>query len=193
MSMTHIYSELNAAVLRLALVHVATSNYKELADLGLTTEIIDELREFRAEDFVMVSSYSTHAPCLRSGVIDPQRILHLVRRIKDRRREEEMILEFVRLRAPRRLMRDLFGISADDYCYYRRQVGLNGEGAGRPELPDDETQALVWKVWQATKGLPDKERYLRLARDTGVPLNSALRALRHCEPANRQDDQRKSA
>lgn len=54
MSMTHIYSELNAAVLRLALVHVATSNYKELADLGLTTEIIDELREFRAEDFVMV-------------------------------------------------------------------------------------------------------------------------------------------
>jgi hypothetical protein len=193
MPLTHIYSELNTAILRVALAHVATRNYKELAELGLTPEIIDELREFRAEDFVMLSSYSPRASCLRSGVIDAKQILHLVRSVKDRRREEEMILEFVRLRAPRTLMRDLFGISADDYCHYRRQVGLNGEGVGRPELPDDDTQALVWKAWQATKDLPEKERYLRLARDTGVPLNSALRALKHCEPSTHKDRYRKSA
>ncbi len=190
MSMTPIYNEFNTAVLRLALAHIAQGNYQELADMGFTPEVIAELHELRAQDFVMLSSADASAACVTSGVIDPERILHLVRAAKERRKEEEMILEFVRLRAPRWLMRDLFGITADDYCRYRRQVGLAGEGMGRPELPDEEKQIVLWRLWKASKDQPEKERYLFLARESGVPLNSALRALKQWESQKGRDAQK---
>jgi hypothetical protein len=80
--------------------------------------------------------------------------------------------------APLILMRRLFGMHASEFSRRRNVLNIRGVGSGRPPLCDEESDHLVWKLWQHHKQLEERERFLKIADETSLDLHLIWSALR---------------
>ena len=72
----------------------------------------------------------------------------------------------------------LFGMHASKFSRRRNVLNIRGVGSGRPPQCDEESDHLVWKLWQHNKQLGERERFLKIADETSLDLHFIWSALR---------------
>ena len=75
-------------------------------------------------------------------------------------------------------MRRLFGMHASEFSRRRNILNIRGVGSGRPPLCNEETDHLLWKLWQLYSQLDERERFLKMADQTGLDLHLIWSTLR---------------
>jgi hypothetical protein len=101
-----------------------------------------------------------------------------IKEIEDKREEKELEDIYLLQGAPLILMRRLFGMHASEFSRRRNVLNIRGVGSGRPPLCDEESDHLVWKLWQHHKQLEERERFLKIADETSLDLHLIWSALR---------------
>jgi len=94
------------------------------------------------------------------------------RRVRDQHRHaNDKQTKLIKLDAPASLLTRLFGLSTTECAAIRQRLGMTLR-AGRPKALTEDDQAIVWRIWKDTKGIPAADRLLAIG-NSGVPLNSA--------------------
>jgi hypothetical protein len=101
-----------------------------------------------------------------------------IKELEDKREEKELEDIYLLQCAPLILMRRLFGMHASEFSRRRNVLNIRGVGSGRPPLCDEESDHLVWKLWQHHKQLEERERFLKIADETSLDLHLIWSALR---------------
>jgi hypothetical protein len=114
---------------------------------------------------------------LKVGV-DEKALTRQLKELEDKREERELEDIYLFHGAPLVLMRRLFGMHASEFSRRRNILNIRGAGSGRPPLCDEGTDHLVWKTWLHHKQLDERERFLKIADETGLDLHLIWSALR---------------
>ena len=101
-----------------------------------------------------------------------------LKELEDIREERELEDIYLLHGAPLVLMRRLFGMHASEFSRRRNILNIRGAGSGRPPLCDEESDHLVWKLWQLHNQLEERERFLKIADETSLDLHLIWSALR---------------
>jgi hypothetical protein len=112
-----------------------------------------------------------------SFTIDEKKLEELLDRALKNREEHDIEDRYLSLHATSKMMRHLFGMHTTDFCARRRLLGLDGQGQHRPTYCDEETEVSIWNLWASTAEMEERDRYLEIAEQTGLPLNIIWRAI----------------
>lgn len=94
------------------------------------------------------------------------------RRVRDQHRHaNDKQTKLIKLDSPASLLTRLFGLSTTDRAAIRQRLGMPQRG-GRPNTLTEDHQAIAWRIWKNTKGIPAADRLLAIG-DSGIPLKSA--------------------
>ena len=110
--------------------------------------------------------------------VDEKALTRQLKELEDKREERELEDIYLFHGAPLVLMRRLFGMHASEFSRRRNILNIRGAGSGRPPLCDEGTDHLVWKTWLHHKQLDERERFLKIADETGLDLHLIWSALR---------------
>lgn len=110
--------------------------------------------------------------------INPSALERQIKELEDKREERELEDIYLLHGAPLVLMRRLFGMHASEFSRRRNVLNIRGVGSGRPPLCDEETDHLVWKLWQRHNQLDERERFIMIADETNLDLHLIWSALR---------------
>jgi hypothetical protein len=90
--------------------------------------------------------------------------------IEARQQDQADQVELIRRGASLPLMEAEFGMGGAEYAVLRRS--LNIDSNGRPPKLSEKDELRVLRLWQETKDLPSRQRWLTIGR-ADIPLNSA--------------------
>ena len=110
--------------------------------------------------------------------IDHIALRRQLQELEDMREEHELEDIYLLNGAPLALMRRLFGLHASEFSRRRNALNIKGNGSGRPPLCDEETEHLVWRIWQQKGHLSEKERFMGIIDETNLDLHVIWSALR---------------
>jgi hypothetical protein len=110
--------------------------------------------------------------------LDEKSLKRQLKELEDTREEHELEDTYLFHGAPLVLMRRLFGMHASEFSRRRNILNIRGVGSGRPPLCNEETDHLLWKLWQLYSQLDERERFLKMADQTGLDLHLIWSTLR---------------
>lgn len=118
-----------------------------------------------------------------SLTLDVTALQRQISEIEVLREERDLEDRFLLLGAPLRLMRRLFGMHAYEFSRRRKVLNIQGSGNGRPPSCTEETEHLVWNLWQSYQHSDERDRFMTIAEQTGLDLHIIWSALREhiCE------------
>jgi hypothetical protein len=138
---------------------LATDHHFEADSLGLDDETVGLLV---ALDFNDQASLIKDAEKYLNLSIDVEALRKQLRKVESLRRDRETEDYYLIKYAPYRLMNQLFGMHATEFSQRRKRLGIDGK-SGRPVLCDEQTDNLIWELWQHHKNLDLKSRYIKVA------------------------------
>jgi len=148
----------------------ALEEFGSAIQLGLRPDQIETIRSLSILDLQELAlSIRAHAVTVR---IAPEPFDAALRIVQSRSDERELIFAMIRAGAHSRMMNALFGLNTLCFSNYRKVLELSDEGIGRPEIPTEHAQKSIWSAWIEFDGLSDKQRYLAVHRETGIPLRN---------------------
>ena len=160
--------ELAFHILRYSAQQLAEDDLKALLEFGFSIEEIQAIEALTLKQLNHLSQLNGH---FLDVSVNHQRFARALKHIHREAEGEALQDEMIRLRAPTAMMRALFGMTPLQYANRRKLLGLSGVGVGRPALPSEDTERMIWQAWQQQAQLSDAERYLATARVTQLPLS----------------------
>lgn len=110
--------------------------------------------------------------------INSEALERQINELEYKREEHELEDTYLLHGAPLALMRRLFGMHASEFSRRRSILNIRGAGSGRPLQCSEETEHLVWKIWQQNTSEEERKRFLKIADNTGLDLHLIWSALR---------------
>lgn len=158
------YSELAVSLFNL----IPSSKIRKDTALGITDELANRLSEITLSDIRCIASRADRFLSIRVDISAlEQTLADLARHKKETALQDEYLCN----QATYTMMRDLFGMHTTEFSSRRKLLGLAGKGQHRPQYCDEKTEIMIWKVWEQFGDLELRERYLKVAKTTGLPLN----------------------
>ena len=149
---------------------IANQEYEEVEELGIRRDQAEAIRGMTMEKLqklslnIRASFFTFHA---EPALIDAALLM-----LKRQEQEEDMDLALVEAGARYEMMRDLGGMTTEQYAKLRRYLGLK-DGRGRPHDPTDAEKEEVFISWKLSAEEEDlKRRYLKVHEETGIPVGS---------------------
>ena len=136
--------------------------------IGIDSDLLYKLRKLDAYGQKLISS---KADAFLSLAMNNHELQKQVDKLDSLINEREIEDQHLKLQAPCKLMRELFGMHTTEFRARRKFLGLAGKGQHRPPYCDEETELAIWNSWKATEGIDDRERYLLIAQKVEQPIN----------------------
>jgi hypothetical protein len=172
------HAELVFSALRYLTETLAEGDVHAVLDLGLRLDQVTRLQQLTLHDLHHLSGVRAHFLNVTVDSVCFDRVLEHMERSK---RGEALQNELIQLRAPLPMMRAFFGMTNAEYAARRKLLGMSGAGVGRPPAPSEDEERSVWDAWRAAMDVAIEERYLRVGRETGVPLSTVWALVRSWE------------
>ena len=135
---------LNYLVLFDALHALKEGNIRHCQALGFTFDEMNALSQLSLDEFFTLSRAS--APFIDISIRHD--VLHqLLTLCLQETHHQQRINRAVRLGGSIALLHQYFGLTSNDVCLRRRLLGVTIPH-GRPPIPDEETDAEIWRQWQ---------------------------------------------
>ena len=77
-----------------------------------------------------------------------------------RKKERQVIIDMVKANVSFPVMAQLTGMSKPKFTQLQRQLNITENAIGRPELPNQAIQQLIWSTWNHNDSLNDNYRLL---------------------------------
>ena len=174
------HAELVFNTLRYVTETLADGDVHAVLDLGFRSDQVARLERLTLRDLRHLSHVRTHFLDVAVNAACFDRVLNHMRR---NQHEYDLQEDLIRLRAPLEMMRAFFGMSNGEYAARRQILGLVGTGIGRPAAATEEEERRIWEVWHANRERPPRQRYLEVAKTTGIPLNTIWAVIREWKTA----------
>jgi hypothetical protein len=135
---------LNYAILTDALHALKEGDIRHCEALGFTFGEMNTLNQLSLDELFIISRASVQfiAVTVRHDALC--QILAMTR--KEVHRQQQMN-RAIRLGGSIALLSQYFGLTSNETCLRRRLLGVNVP-QGRPPIPDEETDAEIWQLWQ---------------------------------------------
>lgn len=149
---------------------LAEQRDQEILQLGLRPEQTEAIRTMTAGDIHEMSlNIRGHFLEVR---LDPAAFDAALAMLERRKNDEDLNMALIRAGARYEMMHHFCGMTTDEYARHRRNLDL-ADGRGRPQIPDEKTQALIWQCWLDSVHETDlKRRYLKVHEQTKVPVGT---------------------
>ncbi|MCC3239063.1 DUF2857 domain-containing protein [Enterobacter cloacae complex sp. 2021EL-01169] len=135
---------LNHAVLTEALYALKEGDFRHCKTLGFTFDEMNSLNQLTLDQLFIISRASDQFISVTIHHDAFQQILALSR--QEIQRQQQMN-RAIRLGASITLLSQYFGLTSNEICFRRRLLGIVVP-MGRPPVPDEETDAEIWRRWQ---------------------------------------------
>ena len=132
----------------------------------LDDEIIELIHSLKLFDFEILSHSKIE---FFKFDFDAAKFKRAIETCREAVREQDMIIEYIKLGASAPMMRALFGHNATEVGALREKLGLSEKG-GRPAVPTVSEQLDIANKWSASYKMDEREHYLYVAKATGLPL-----------------------
>jgi len=154
---------------------VTEGDYGQITSLGLTeqqakkigTMPLDELHEL-----ALTMRSHMFKVAFDARILDAAFDIH---RRKTMERQE--MLAMILAGASCANMTEFYGINKSAYTRMRSQVGLSINDIGRPQVPDENGQRLIWSVWLQHEDLDEHPRLLAVHSATRYKIRSIWQLL----------------
>lgn len=167
-------------VMLYAIQALSEGDLKAIKDLDFTVDEIRQLSQLPVKAIKHLARMSSHFLEIKTDHSCFRKIMaHLHHELANDALQDDLL----RLEAPITMMNTLFGMSTTEYIQRQKLLGITGCGAGRPALPSDEEQIVIWESWIKTEGLPLAERYQHVGKETGQPLRALWSLIQSWENA----------
>lgn len=133
-------------VLAMLVERIDAGGIDDLLQAGFTGAFLDAIRHRPARDLIRIAEVPQLEICVR---FDEQAVLNQLARLDMMRRDAALREYFVVHGAPRRLLCELFRMSAEDVRQLREQLLPAGQQSGRARLPPEKVRDQVHARWDA--------------------------------------------
>lgn len=172
-------------VMLYAIQALSEGDFKAIKDLDFTIDEIRQISQLPVKAIQHLARMSGHFLDIKTDHSCFNKIMaHLHHELADDALQDDLL----RSEAPITMMSTLFGMSTTEYLQRQKLLGIPSRGAGRPSLPNEETQVAIWESWIKTEGLPLPQRYLTVGKETEQPLRALWSLIQSWESA--RDHQR---
>ncbi|HCW3116892.1 DUF2857 domain-containing protein [Citrobacter amalonaticus] len=135
---------LNYAILTNVLYALKDGDVSYGEKLGFTFEEMNSLNQLSLEELFIISKASHLFIVVTIHHDIFQKNLILSRRKIEQQRQ---ITQAIRLGGSISLLNNYFGLTSNEVCLRRRLLGVNTPH-GRTPIPDESTDAEIWRMWQ---------------------------------------------
>jgi len=168
--------ELNMSVLQYLSGLLSEGEYDEIVRFGLRREDINALRNLKVEDMELLAQ---QAASFIMVSVDRLSFSRTIRRVQERRAEEDLIIGLIEHGATMQMMQKFFGMSGIEYANRRRLLGI--EGVGRTPIVTHEEEQCIWDAFKATGVAKASEldagQWLAIAKKCDLSLRSVAQML----------------
>ncbi|EPJ9473652.1 TPA: DUF2857 domain-containing protein [Citrobacter freundii] len=136
---------LNYVILTQTLLALKEGNFRHCEALGFTLDELILISKLTFDELVTISQASTSLV----NITIRHEVLHQI--LERAHREfvhQQQINRAIRLGGSISLMNRYFGLTSNDVSARRRLLGVKIPN-GRPPIPDEKTDAIIWQQWQA--------------------------------------------
>mgnify|MGYP002083841103 CR=1 FL=1 len=149
---------------------VTEGDYSQITSLGLTEQQAKKIGNMPLEELhELAMTMRSH---MFKVAFDP-RILDAAFAMHHRKnRERQEMLAMIQAGASCANMTEYYGINKAAYTQMRSQLGLSANDNGRPQVPDENAQRLIWSVWLQNENLSDPHRLLAVHSATHIKIRS---------------------
>ena len=142
---------------------------------SLSDELIDAISKLNLTDQIFLVERSHYFINIE---LDQQALERQLQELRDSSYERELEDTYLLNGAPHVLMRRLFGMHASEFSRRRNSLRIKGSGNGRPSICDEDTERKIWFSWNSKSELPERDRFLKVAEETGFDLHLVWSELR---------------
>ena len=135
---------LNYAVLIQALTALKQGNIRQCEALGFTYDELNTIAHLSLEELFLLCRETAKFLIVS---VDHEALKLLLKTVHQESLQQLRIYRSVALGGSIELLGQFFGLSSSEVCARRRFVGVN-VAQGRNRMPDEETDALIWSMWQ---------------------------------------------
>ena len=135
--------ELNLAVLQYLSKQLTEGDYDEVARFGLSREDINEIKALKLEDLELLAR---QAAAFIMVSFDRLSFTRSIKRVQERRREEDLVEALIVHGATQPMMQKFFGMSGIEYANRRRIMGID-DGVGRTPIVSHDEEKCIWEAF----------------------------------------------
>lgn len=182
------YSDLVFNIFRYAIEQLSKNNIDAIIELGFSVEEISKISNLTLSDVRRLSDMSQHfLPRLN---IDHDCFSRMVERLEQAKGEEDLQDELIKLGAPHAMMNELFGMNGHEYAQRRKLLSLTR--VGRPPIPSEEEQIMIYDAWRRYESLDEPNRWLKLGQELGINLTTVWPLVKSWDKLDSAQPERKS-
>lgn len=164
--------ELNLAVLQYLSKQLTEGDYDEVARFGLLREDINEIKNLKLEDLELLAQQGASFIMLS---FDRLSFTRSIKRVQERRREEDLVTDLIEHGATQPMMQKFFGMSGVEYANRRRVMGID-EGIGRTPIVSHQEEKCIWDAFCSMEvdkaEMLTAEQWLAIAKKCNLSLRS---------------------
>ena len=176
-------SQLAYHVMLYAIQALNEGDFAAIDDLGFTSDEIQQLSQLPVRALKHLSKLSGHFLTVKT---DHECFSKMMKHLHHELESDALQDELIRHEAPISMMNSLFGMTSAEYVQRQKVLGIPRGGAGRPPQLKEEEEHRAWLAWSAVDAnQPDTQRYLHVARDTGLPLRALWSLIQSWENSKR--------
>ncbi|MDN8600280.1 DUF2857 domain-containing protein [Citrobacter sp. S2-9] len=137
-------SSLNYTVLTEALHALKEGDIRRCEALGFTYDELNAINQLSIDELFIVSRASAQ---FMDVTINHEVLRHLLAQSRQEIHLQQKINRAIGLGGSIELLSDFFGLTSGEISARRRLMGINIP-QGRTQLPDEDTDAQIWLLWQ---------------------------------------------
>ncbi len=172
------HTELNHQAIRAVVQAARNSDDRQIREFGLTPEIVAQLSKLSMEELETLTEFNDSVVKI---YFDSHAVALLLQHVSKQTVLESDINKAIRLGARQPMLYELTGLSRRDFARRCRllQLPLPQRGRIRTLRPEEEEQ--LYELWYKNRNMGMLSRYIRVAEETGLPLDRIWSALQEAE------------
>ncbi len=135
---------LNHAVLTEVLYALKEGNFRHCETLGFTFDEMNSLNQLTLDQLFIISRTSDQ---FMRVTVHHDAFQQILARSRQEIQRQQQMNRAIRLGASITLLSQYYGLTSNEICLRRRLLGIVVP-MGRPPVPDEETDAEIWRRWQ---------------------------------------------
>lgn len=135
---------LNHAVLTEVLYALKEGNFRHCETLGFTFDEMNSLNQLTLDQLFIISRTSDQ---FMRVTVHHDAFQQILARSRQEIQRQQQMSRAIRLGASITLLSQFYGLTSNEICLRRRLLGIVVP-MGRPPVPDEETDAEIWRRWQ---------------------------------------------
>lgn len=166
---------INRAVIDMLITAIIDNDARFIASLGINSTAVGVLKKLPATDLHrMLNSFGSQ---LIDVQINEQAIQLFQAHIQAESGHEDTLDLAIRLGARYPMLRELTGISRQEYEQKRAILSIDAPSRGRIELLDEHSELQVWDAWQKEQEPNPLRRFCLVAKKTQIGIEQIWQSL----------------